>query len=311
MTGCSQLCTAAPSAYISLRAWLWLPLPALCLLLVICGMLSLILISWLPFWFLRDRGGGLLLLLLLRRQRQGLEVVAPRLGFGVRVVQEQMLLLFVFDHLPVDTNCTKPGPGERSRIFMTFKQIPRGHLLFCWHLKTLHQNKSKVSTWGKPNTTASYVLLCVTTWVTQSSEGPFPPQNTPSAHRWDFSLHPELPLDKSCYIFIVTFACSHAKNLKFHLSRLGGKELLQNYKFQLSSLHKFIIKKRWQKIPISTPCIFPFFPPRFATRSTPCIILPACNRTKGFQVNQALTHRILLKKQILLRELLLFSSKKT
>lgn len=111
----------APTTYLSPGAWLWLSLPALCLLLVICGMFALIWeLSQLSFWFLRHRWGGLFLFLLWRKG-QGLEVVAPWFGFGVCVVQQQMLLLLVFDHFPVNMNSPKPRPGERGRIFVTFK----------------------------------------------------------------------------------------------------------------------------------------------------------------------------------------------
>lgn len=58
------------------------------------------------------------------------------------------------------------------------------------------------------------------------------------------NLCPRLPLDKSNYIFIVPFAYSCAKNLKFHLSYFGGKVkyLLKIANLRIRLLKVYIFK---------------------------------------------------------------------
>lgn len=122
-------------------AGLCLALPSLCLLLFICCGFSLIWqLSWFPLRFLRDGRCGLFLFLF-GRQGQWLEVVTPGLGRGVRVIEEEVMLLLILDHLPVHSDSPEPGPGQRSRVLLTLKQIPRGHLLLRGDLETLWWNK--------------------------------------------------------------------------------------------------------------------------------------------------------------------------
>lgn len=123
--------------HVNSRAWFRLALPSLCFLLLVCCGFSLIWqLSWFPLWFLRDRRCGLFLFLL-GRQGQWLEVVTSGLGHGVRVIQQQVMLLLVLDHFSVHSDSPEPGPGQRSWVLLTLKQIPRGHLLLCRDLKTL------------------------------------------------------------------------------------------------------------------------------------------------------------------------------
>ena len=128
--------------HINSRAGFRLALPSLCLLLFICCGFSLIWqLSWFPLRFLRD-GRCRLFLFLLRGQGQRLEVVTSGLGHGVCVIQQEVMLFLVLDHLPVYSDSPEPGPGQRSWVLLTLKQIPWGHLLLRGHLETLWRNNA-------------------------------------------------------------------------------------------------------------------------------------------------------------------------
>lgn len=47
------------------------------------------------------------------------------------------MLFLVLDDLPVHADSPKPGPGQRSWVLLTLKQIPWGHLLLRGDLETL------------------------------------------------------------------------------------------------------------------------------------------------------------------------------
>lgn len=133
--------TPPPSpTHINAWAWFCLTLPSLCLLLFISGSFSLIWqFSWFPFWFLRHWGRGLFLFFL-RWEGQWFKVIASGLRHGVCVVQKEVVLFLIFYHLPVHTDSAKPGPGQRSGVLLTLKQVPRGHFLLRRDLETLQEN---------------------------------------------------------------------------------------------------------------------------------------------------------------------------
>ena len=132
---------SASHTHISPGAGLRLALPSLCLLLFICCGFSLIWqLSWFPLRLLRDGRCGFFLFLF-GGQGQRLEVVTPGLGRGVCVIQEEVMLLLILDHLPVHSDGPEPGPGQGSRVLLALKQIPRGHLLLGGDLETLWRNK--------------------------------------------------------------------------------------------------------------------------------------------------------------------------
>lgn len=139
LAGAPVLRAQAPAlvaTHIHPGARLRLALPALALLLFLCRGFPLIRqLGRLPFRLLGDWRGGLLLLL--GRQGQRLEVVAAGLGRGVRVVEQQVVLLLVLDHLAVHADGPEPGPGQRSGVLVALRQVPRRHLLLGGDLEAL------------------------------------------------------------------------------------------------------------------------------------------------------------------------------